>query len=244
MMTSELFKSLFQDFREAVGYDGSPEAKARRNAQRDSEQASLLAGHWASKTQSILDTHFPPENRGDDFSRFDTEGNPERESILGVSRDFAREPAGRVLTIIGGCGRGKTLLATSIARTWLDDHLHDFLVVDELEYVTEHSLLERYDRARSYKSLESTDDVIAKYSNCGLLVIDELGKWQDRRDGIAVLEELIDHRLGHRPTILLSNLTPDEFQARYTGGFLSRVVGNVYALAGRDHRLWSMGVPV
>ena len=221
-----------------AGYDGSPEAIARRRAERDAEHRKLMADYYAGKAQSILDKQVPPENRGDCFERFDCEGNQVRQSVLDVCKQFgANTNDGGTLVLIGGCGRGKTLLAVSIARVYLEAHIYDLAPDSGLVYVTEQSLLERYDRARSYRSQESTDDVMRVYSSCGMLIVDELGKWSPKRDGLAVLEQLVDHRIGLKPTIMLSNLTSEDFQARYTGGFLSRVADCCYALTGHDHRI-------
>lgn len=220
-----------------TGYDGSPEAVARRNAERDAEYQRVMSQYFATKAQSILDMQVPPENRGDSFGRFDCEGDPERKAVLDVCRRFADDPDGRTLVLIGGCGRGKTLLAVSIARAYLDAHIDDVDAENGMAYTTEQSLLERYDRARSYKSLESTDAVMRRYSSCGLLIVDELGKWSPSRDGLAVLEQLVDHRIGLKPTIMLSNLSQADFSSRYTGGFLSRVADCCYALTGKDHRI-------
>ena len=227
-----LFPGLSMD-----GYDGSPEAVAKRRAEREAEHQRVMSQYFATKAQSILDRQIPPENRGDCFDRFDCEENQDRQAVLEVCRRFAASPDGRTLVLIGGCGRGKTMLAVSIARVYLEAHIYDIAPDSGLVYVTEQSLLERYDRARSYKSLESTDDVMRRYSSCGLLIVDELGKWSPSRDGLAVLEQLVDHRIGLKPTIMLSNLSQSDFSARYPGGFLSRVSDCCYALTGRDHRI-------
>ena len=218
-----------------TGYDGSPEAVARRKAERDAEHQRVMSKYFATKAQSILDRQIPPENRGDCF---DCEGNQDRQSVLDVCKQFgANMNNGGTLVLIGGCGRGKTLLAVSIARVYLEAHIYDIAPDSGLVYVTEQSLLERYDRARSYRSQESTDDVMRVYSSCGMLIVDELGKWSPTRDGLAVLEQLVDHRAGLKPTIMLSNLSQADFSARYTGGFLSRVSDCCYALTGHDHRI-------
>lgn len=227
-----LFPGLCMD-----GYDGSPEAVARRQAEREAEHRRLMSEYYAAKTQVILNDQVPPENRGDCFDRFDCESDHARSEILGVCKAFAANPEGRTLVLIGGCGRGKTLLAVSIARAYLEAHIYDVDVSGALVYTTEQSLLERYDRARSFKSLESTDDVMRRYSCADVLIVDELGKWSPSRDGLAVLEQLVDHRMGLKSTIMLSNLTPDDFRKRYTGGLLSRVADCCYALPGRDHRI-------
>lgn len=234
-MTPDIYK-LFPDL-DANGYDGSPEAVARRKAERDEEHRRLMADYYANKTQSILNRQVPMENRGDCFERFDCEDDPGRKAVLDACRRFAASPDGKTLVIIGGCGRGKTLLAVSIARAYLETHIDDVDADKGMAYTTEQSLLERYDRARSYKSLESTDDVMRSLVRVEMLIVDELGKRATGRDDISVLEELVDHRAGAVTTVFLSNLTPDDFRARYTGGFMSRVSGCCYALSGHDHRL-------
>lgn len=216
-------------------YDGSPEAKARRAAKFEAMHDQAMAEFVQGRTQERIAVQVPPENSLDCFDRFRTDGDTNREALLEVCKRFAASPSGaKVLTIIGDCGRGKTLLAVSIARYMLD-HRIDGAV--DMAYVTEKSLMERYDRARSYRSQESTDDVMRQFSKVDVLVVDELGKWAVGRDGIAVLEELVDHRLERRPTILLSNLNGREFAERYGGGFGSRIASGIYGITGRDHRL-------
>lgn len=217
------------------GYDGSPEARARRKAENEAREARTISEFLAGRTQAKISEAVPPENAADCFERFAVDGDPERLALLDVCKRFAEKPSGaKVLTIIGGCGRGKTLLAVSIARHMLD---HDTDGAADMAYTTEKSLMERYDRARSYRSQESTDDVMRRFSRVDVLVIDELGKWAVGRDGIAVLEELVDHRLGRKPTILLSNLNGREFAVRYGGGFGSRIASGIYGITGHDHRL-------
>lgn len=228
-----LFPGLSMD-----GYDGSPEAVAKRRAEREAEHQRIMSQYFATKAQDIINSQIHPENQHDSFERFDDERNPDRQAVLEVCKQFAANPNnGGVLVLIGGCGRGKTCLAVSIARVYLEAHLYDIDIDKALVYTSEQALLERYDRARSYRSQESTDDVMRAYSRCGLLVIDELGKWSPSRDGLSVLEQLVDHRIGLKPTVMLSNLSQGDFSARYTGGFLSRVANGCYALTGHDHRI-------
>lgn len=234
-MTSEQARKLFPNLATA-GYDGSPEARARRQEVRRKLDEAMWAEYWDGRVQGILDATVPPENRLDRFEKFDSEGDPSRAEILEACMCFATGHNGGALVLIGGCGRGKTLLAVSIAREYLEAHQQDRSRDGEMAYVTEQSLLERYDRARSYKSLESTDDVVRRFSEVGMLIVDELGKWSPSRDGLAVLEQIVDHRIGLKPTVFLSNLSVKEFQSRYTSGFISRISECVYALPGKDHR--------
>ncbi len=234
-MTESLAMRLFPGIAAPSGYDGSPEAKARRKAQREAEHEALMRNFLEGRTQSKISAAVPPENASDCFDRFAVDGDPLRASLLQECMAFAGNPDGPMtLVIIGGCGRGKTLLATSIARHMID---HRVLGAEDLEYTTEKSLMERYDRARSYRSIESTDDVMGRYVSSDVLIVDELGKWAVNRDGIAVLEELIDHRLGRRPTILLSNLNGRDFGERYGGGLGSRIASRIYGITGGDHRI-------
>lgn len=238
-MTVDGFKALFGV--DPSTLDTSPEANARRKAEREARERKAVEEFFATRTQGILDRQMPPENRHDSFGRFDTEGDPVRKQVLEACKAFARDPKGGVLVLVGGCGRGKTLLATSIARVWLEARVRDLGNPVDLVYTTEQSMLERYAKARAFRTQESTEDVVRYFSSGGLLVVDELGKWRDTGDGLAVLEGILDHRIGLNPTVLLSNLTPEDFRKRYTGGFLSRVRGSCYALTGGDHRLGFQG---
>lgn len=216
-------------------YDGSPEAKARRAAKFGQMHDQAMSEFVQGRTQDKISAAVPPENSLDCFGRFQVDDDPNRQALLDVCMRFSSDPPGtKVLTIIGACGRGKTLLAVSIVRHMLD---HGVGGAEDMAYITEKSLMERYDRARSYRSQESTDNVMRRFSQVDVLVVDELGKWAVGRDGIAVLEELVDHRLGRKPTVLLSNLNGKEFSERYGGGFGSRIASSIYGITGYDHRL-------
>lgn len=76
--------------------------------------------------------------------------------------------------------------------------------------------------------------------SCDLLVVDDLGAEMGTRYTQAEVYDLVNARLNAElPTIINTNLTPEEISERYTDRVLSRLVGayTVVAFKGRDVRI-------
>lgn len=119
----------------------------------------------------------------------------------------------RVMIFAGNTGRGKTVAgAYAIAR------------IGGL-YLTE------YELARPKRGF--VDEV---KRHAGVLVIDQVGRApvDDRRSVIAAVEEVVDRRYAaHLTTVLIGNVSYQEFMARYQKIILERVAGDgVFVLFG------------
>lgn len=223
------------------GYDGSPEARARRDEERRRQEADALKSYRASCVQYSLDEQLRDERRSYRWDMFQVEdgggADEDRRKKLALVKAWASNPEGSLL-LFGGVGRGKTLLAISSARQILDDAVARDTSADiSFRYGTEREVMDAFMNARKFQSRMTPEQVISYYSKPAVLVVDELGKWSANRDGLSVLEEIADERLAsRRPTIWVTNLGWEDFKSRYSDGFRSRVSGHMYVINGTDHR--------
>jgi DNA replication protein DnaC len=96
-----------------------------------------------------------------------------------------------------------------------------------------------FNKIRKSFSDGTTEDIMDKYSNYQLLVIDEIDKTQGTPTEFMYLYSLINERYNYmRSTILITNAKPDEFAAIIGQSALDRVAseGKVIDLTGENYR--------
>ena len=96
-----------------------------------------------------------------------------------------------------------------------------------------------FNKIRKSFSDGTTEDVMNRYSNYQLLVIDEIDKTQGTQTEFMYLYSLINERYNYmRSTILITNAKPDEFAAIIGQSSLDRVAseGKVIDLTGENYR--------
>lgn len=137
------------------------------------------------------------------------------------------------LVLFGGTGLGKTHLSSAVARTVIEGGHSVF-------YVSAVTMLSDFEMQRFGNSLggDSGSD-IARYYDCDLLIIDDLGTEVTNQFTTSVLYNIVNTRLNHRrATIISTNLSQDEFRRRYYDRITSRVLGEytVLPFLGQDIR--------
>lgn len=139
---------------------------------------------------------------------------------------YAAAPAGRNLVLVGPTGTGKTHAAVAVARQLHGEGW-------ELQFTP---VVELLDELRP----GGDEGALARYMAASLLLLDDLGserptEWTGER-----LYALVNRRwLEERPTVVTSNLAPDELEAALGSRTYSRLVGNdalVVKLTGPDRR--------
>ena len=142
-------------------------------------------------------------NRGNAFSGY--ERTADNAIAIEIAKWYVKtRPAGSVY-LYGGVGTGKTRLAKIIASHFSDVEFHDAAnMLGEIK--------------RNFASGTSRD-VITRYSQCTLLVIDDIGAEQQSEWSAAVLYEIINNRYetGKR-MILTSNYDLEGLEARLSLG--------------------------
>ena len=136
------------------------------------------------------------------------------------------------LLFSGNTGLGKTFLSACIARSVADQ---GYSVV----YESAGHLFAALEKAR-FEANEENRRAAAKYTECDLLIVDDLGTELPGQFVTAALYSLINDRLlENKPTIISTNLNEDEIARRYNPQIASRLRGSYkrVAFVGDDIRL-------
>ena len=144
---------------------------------------------------------------------------------------FFTEKSGNLL-LSGDTGLGKTFLSACIARTVAD---RGYSVV----YESAGHLFTNMERAK-FANDESAREICRKYTECDLLIVDDLGTEMPGQFTTAALYGLINDRLlTAKPMIISTNLTVEDMLKRYSPQIASRLRGSFERVAfiGEDIRL-------
>ena len=171
-----------------------------------------------------------------DFDGFRAEGygltDDEAENLAivrNVTRAWAQEPQGW-LTLVGQTGTGKTHLAAAITRERVaqGDSVHFAVVPDLLDHLR---------RAYGPNEPASYDEVFDSLREADLLVLDDLGAHSTTAWAQEKLYQLFSYRyLQRKPTVITTNVNPEELDPRLSSRLLDHEVGQVYRLLARDYR--------
>jgi DNA replication protein DnaC len=143
-------------------------------------------------------------------------------------------PAAENLLFSGSTGLGKTFLSACIARRVVDSGF-------SVTYTSANSLFSDYEAVRFSRR---EPELLAKYQDCDLLILDDLGTELVSPLVISSLYTVINERLlSQRATIISTNLTPDKLESRYEGQAASRLLGlyRVLTFEGTDIRRMALG---
>ena len=141
------------------------------------------------------------------------------------------EKAGNLL-FSGNTGLGKTFLSACIARTVADQGY-------SVGYESAGKLFQTLEKAR-FEANDENRRAAAKYAECDLLIVDDLGTELPGQFVTAALYSLINDRLLEaKPTIISTNLSEEELVRRYNPQIASRLRGSYkrVAFVGDDIRL-------
>ena len=137
------------------------------------------------------------------------------------------------LILFGSSGLGKTFLSSCIARRVTE---RGFSVT----YDTAIAVFDHYNTSKfGTGDTEAAAQALARYRQADLLIVDDLGTEMPGGFHTACLYDLINGRLMRRlPTILNTNLLPNQLESRYTPAIASRILGEFTQLRfiGEDIR--------
>ncbi|EPW1928444.1 ATP-binding protein [Escherichia coli] len=136
--------------------------------------------------------------------------NPDAARNLAACRRYAENwedvlEKGTSLVMTGSCGTGKNHLAVAMAKHIIRHHLASVEITDVMRLTRAVKNCWRND------SEKTADEVIEHYASLDLLIIDEVGVQFGSAAEMAILQEIINARYESvLPTILISNLSPEE----------------------------------
>ena len=145
----------------------------------------------------------------------------------------AAKPIPESLLFLGGTGLGKTHLSTAIARVVTERGYDVF-------YNSAVGMISDFESRRFGNGVASatTDDTSA-YTECDLLIIDDLGTEVVNQFTLSCLYHVINTRINlQKPTIISTNLIPSELRKLYSDRISSRLTGEfqVIPFYGTDVR--------
>ncbi|MBR3894767.1 MAG: ATP-binding protein [Clostridia bacterium] len=145
------------------------------------------------------------------------------EIIRDYAENFRIEPDKRApesLLFLGGTGLGKTHLSTSIARVVIERGYDVF-------YNSAVGMLSDFESRRFGNGMiESEGDNTARYTECELLIIDDLGTEVVNQFTLSCLYHVLNTRLNlQKPTIISTNLSSSELRKNYHDRIISRLMG-------------------
>ncbi len=213
------------------GYVGSHMCECLRELcrQEQKKEVSILSGSKEAFSQFRLD-YYP--DRVD--PKYGASPRTIMERNLGLCRRYALTftPNSGNLLFVGGTGLGKTFLSACIARAVAD---RGYSVV----YETANHLFSKLEQAK-FNANEETRREAAKFTDCDLLILDDLGTEMPGQFVTAALYSLLNDRmLENKPMVISTNLNVEEMSRRYSPQLESRLHGGVPRLTfvGEDIRV-------
>ena len=155
----------------------------------------------------------------------------------GLLKDYCRRPE-RNLFLNGPCGTGKTVTAVFIVGGYL--LLRGGGSPEKVEAQPRYFNAEAlYSRWVDHSREGTLTDFTTLISECGLLVLDDLGQGDISDSHKRWLYAIVNRRLeAELPIVATTNLSGKEFIAIFGEAIVSRLCsGIVVAMKGRDHRL-------
>ena len=194
----------------------------------------VYAGYESSgMSRLLMEQKF--DNFSLDYYKKDSETYNNMRYVYGEMKSFAENFSsanGESLALFGGTGLGKTHLSSAVAGRVIE---RGFDVV----YTTAVSLISDFENRRFGTGMNAEYGDTERYTNCELLIIDDLGTEVINQFTVSCIYNIINTRLNKRlSTILSTNLTQGEFRQKYWDRITSRVFGEYQPLlfTGTDIR--------
>ncbi|MBO4229109.1 MAG: ATP-binding protein [Clostridia bacterium] len=199
------------------------------------KRALILAGYESSGIGAMLDkqtfdsfslSYYPEEDREKNMRKVFERSQQYAETFHG-------EGSGNLL-FFGATGLGKTHLSTAIAKAVIDRGY-------DVVYDTAQNIFSVFEAERFGKDREgSVSEPAARYFDCDLLILDDLGAEMSTQFTVSCLYQLLNERMmTRRPMIISTNLQFAEIRQRYTDRICSRLLGEFFAFqfTGKDIRM-------
>jgi DNA replication protein DnaC len=156
----------------------------------------------------------------------------ENEWVVRVCKSYTLDPTGNLL-LYGRCGTGKTHMAIAITRELL-------LECRKVLFTSMADLIFELKKTFRNKAENTEEELMVQYLECEYLVVDDFGiekttEWVQQTANFLICKR--DNN--NMPTIVTSNLSPDDIGNTYGDRVASRLIGDYGAIhsTGPDYRL-------
>ncbi len=189
-------------------------------------RALTEAGMSASGLSGLLDKQ-SFENFNLDYYRDDARVYECMQHNFKTAKQYAEQfelsatrPIPESLLFLGGTGLGKTHLSTAIARVVIERGY-------DVYYNSAVGMLSDFEFKRFGNGVAQSDgDNTARYTECDLLIIDDLGTEVSNQFTLSCLYHVINTRLNlQKPTIVSTNLSSADLRKIYSDRITSRLMG-------------------
>ena len=156
--------------------------------------------------------------------------------ILAMAKTYVRDFSTKRdnLLLIGKTGTGKTHISTAIARELIHQGY-------DVIYDSTQNIISDFESDRFKSGYGREENKSEKYLNCTLLIIDDLGTEFQNSFTLSTIYNLLNARQNSDlPTIISTNLSPEELRAKYEDRIFSRIMGSgtkVLPFDGKDIRV-------
>lgn len=198
------------------------------------KEALTLAGIESSGFASLI-----KEQSFDNFSLDYYKKNAHHYEMMSRNLAFLRDYASSFdpksspsILMMGGTGLGKTHLSSAVARGVIEKG-------NDVFYTGAIDLFSQFEIQRFKTYNNEPNELIERYFECDLLIIDDLGTEMINQFSISTLYNLLNDRLSRKkPTIVSTNLSQEDIQKKYTDRITSRMLGEykVVFFVGTDIR--------
>ncbi len=199
------------------------------------KEALTLAGIESSGFANLI-----KEQKFDNFSLDYYKKNAAHHEMMSKNFEFFKKYAQNFdpktspsVLIMGGTGLGKTHLSSAVAREVIEKG-NDVFYTGAIDLFSEFEI----QRFKSYNN--EPNELIERYYECDLLIIDDLGTEMINQFSISTLYNLLNDRLSRKkPTIISTNLSKDDIQKKYNDRIQSRIFCEyrIMFFAGTDIRM-------
>lgn len=189
-------------------------------------QKLIFAGYESSGMSRLM-----KEQTFNNFSLDYYKQNPENyrkmTEVYNTMKEFADSFTvgnGDNLALFGSTGLGKTHLSSALAGRLIERGF-------DVLYAGAVSMISDFENRRFGTGLNEESGSVDRYTDCELLIIDDLGTEVMNQFTASCIYNVINTRLNKKlSTVLSTNLTPAEFRQKYWDRITSRVFGEYRAL--------------
>lgn len=194
----------------------------------------VLAGYESSGMSRLMkEQNF--DNFSLDFYSNSRENYQKMSDIFKTMKAYAEDfqtDIAENLALFGGTGLGKTHLSSAVAGKLIERGF-------DVLYTGAVTMLSDFENRRFGTGQVEETCSVDRYTECELLIIDDLGTEVVNQFTVSCIYNVINTRLNRKlPTIISTNLTPADFRQKYWDRITSRVLGEyrILLFSGVDVR--------